>query len=312
MLRLFFFLLLTISFSTTIQAAPGVADTTQPVNFTEGVLYTRVSFPGNPINELLAALDFSKGDVQGQLKALQDVQKSEAYAKKAADLISKMSAEEQQAMGFMMMGVFMSPLYATIYFDGEKAMAKAYALNYTLESFMNTTAGNGKMIAVSADKSHAAAIQFSAKSLKDAWQKETADAEHYDIQWLKTTTEKVAGVRCQKVVYTRKAGGNSHGGQQTAQKLIAWYAPEVSDRINFAHPFYLNIPHGVLKIEVHYDKGGKNRMVYEVTKIEQKKLNATHFEMTDIQPVVDWDTNQIQASMNMLNVFMSGGSDQEE
>jgi len=309
MLR-FLLLFLVLTVSSLAQAREASADTTRTPVFTEGVMQTRITFPGNPINELLLAIDLRKGDVQEQLKTLYDVQQSEAYALRVKALIDKMSAEEQQAMGFMMMAALMSPLYATIYFDNEKALAKAYALNYTLESFMNTAEGKGKMVAVSNDKNNAAAIQFSARSLKDAWQKETADAEHYDIQWLKTS-EKVGDIVCQKVIYSRKAGGKDKLGKQMAYKLIAWYSPQVSNRINFAHPFYLDIPHGVLKIEVHYDKAAKNRLVYEVTQVEQKKLAASHFKMTDIQPVIDWDANQVQASMNMLNVFMSQSSEDE-
>jgi hypothetical protein len=303
MLR-FFMLSLGLFINTTSRAADNkcVADTTKALIYTEGVVHTRISFPGNPINELLETIDLKKGDVEEQLKALQDEQKSEAYARKIKAMMDKMTASEKQIMGKMMMAVLMSPLYATIYFDQEKALAKAYALTYTLESYMNSQQGNGKMVAQANDKSTAAAIKFTAASLDQAWQKESADAAHYDIQWL-TVVEKVSGIPCKKVVYTRKKSVSTD--QKLAYKLIVWYAPQVSKQINFAHPFYLDIPHGVLKIDVHYDTGGKNRMVYQATSIEQKKVSLTNFAMTDIQPVLDWNEDQVKASMSMLTVFMS-------
>jgi hypothetical protein len=286
------------------------ADTTKLPAVSEGVLHTRVSFPNNPMNELLSSIDITKGNIQGQLSSLQEAQKREAYSKKIQSQIDKMSAAEQQAMGQIVMAALMSPLHATIYFDNEKALAKAYALNYTLESFMNTQEGRGKMVAIANDNSNAAAITFSAKNLQEAWQKEHVDAEQYNMQWL-NTIEAVSGYPCKKIVYTRKSGKDKEN-QLVAYKVIAWYTPQINNRINFAHPFYLDIPYGVLKIEVLYDEGGKNRMVYEVTGIEPKRVNASDFTLTDIQPVVDWDTHQAEASINMLNVLMSQGNKQDQ
>lgn len=309
MLRsIFFFLLITSCTAAAAKETNRMSDTTKPLLFSEGIMHTRISFPSNPLNELLSSVDFTKGDVQSQLRNLQNAQQNEAYARKVKAQVDKMAATEKQAMTQMMMAALMSPLYTTIYFDKEKALAKAYALNYRLESFMNVQEGKGKMVAITNDNSNSAAITFSASNLQKAWQKESADAEHYNIQWL-NVVEKVGGIPCNKVVYTRKAGKNS-SGQLLAYKLIAWYSPQLSNRINFAHPFYLDIPHGILKIEIHYDVSGKNRMVYEVASIDQKKLSAQDFILTDIQPVLDWDANQVQASMNMLNVFMSQGGSQ--
>ncbi|ANE52940.1 hypothetical protein [Flavisolibacter tropicus] len=304
MLRLLFLIAL-FSIYTTASAKrlSNNSDSTNPPQISEGVLRTRVSFPNNPMNELLSLIDFSKGNIQDQLRRLQDAQQSETYAKKIEAQIGKMTAAEQQAMGQMMMAAMMSPLYATINFDQEKALAKAFALNYTLESFMNTQEGKGKMVAIANDNNNSAAITFSAKNLQEAWQKEQVDAKQYNIQWL-NTVEVVSGLPCKKVVYTYK-GGKDKAGQLVAYKLIAWYSSQISNRINFAHPFYLDIPNGVLKIEVLYDAAGKNRMLYEVTAIEQKRLRASDFVLTDIHPVEDWDANPVQASMNMLNVFMS-------
>lgn len=306
MLRYIFIIALFAIYTTaTAKGVNNNVDTSKQTQISEGILQTRISFPNNPMNELLSSIDFTKGNVQGQLRSLQDGQNSEAYTKKVKAQIDRMTPSEQQAMGQMMMAALMSPLYATIYFDKEKAVAKAYALNYTLESFMNTQEGKGKMVAIAYDNSNAAAITFSAKNLQEAWQKERVDGERYNLQWL-NTIEFVSGMPCKKVVYTYKAR-KSKPGQLVAYKLIAWYSPQFNNRINFAHPFYLDIPHGVLKIEVLYDAGGKNHMVYEVTGIEPKKVNAADLLLTDIQPVLDWDTNQMQASMNMLSVFMSQG-----
>lgn len=55
-------------------------DTTKLLLFTEGVLQTRITFPGNPMNEWLSAIDISKGNLQHQLATVLNAQKTEAYA----------------------------------------------------------------------------------------------------------------------------------------------------------------------------------------------------------------------------------------
>jgi hypothetical protein len=65
---------------------------------------------------------------------------------------------------------------------------------------------------------------------------------------------------------------------------------------------------GILKIEVHYDKKGRNKLLYEVTHIEAKALTEKDFIVSGVKPVIDWDANPEQASMNVLSVMMSSMS----
>ena len=281
------------------------ADTSIRKAFTEGILYTRVSFPGNILNELLSKIDFEKGNIPEQLKELQQATTSNAYAEKAAAQLKTMTADESASMGAMMMGALMSPLYAKIYYTGGKVLAKANALNYSMESYMNTGSGKGKMVVIANDKRNEAAIEFSAASMSHVWEKEKVDAEKYEMKPL-PEQEKVAGYLCRKVVYTRKKSeAASTSLIKPAYKLVVWYAPEMSPDINFLHPFYFQLDKGILKVEVHYDTNGKNKMLYEVTRAEQKPLAENDFAVTPVEPVLNWDTNQTQASMNVLSVMMS-------
>lgn len=284
-------------------------DTTKHKSFTEGVLYTRVSFPGNIMNELLAKIDFEKGNVPEQLKELQRATASKAYTDKVAAQLNTMTADEKASMGTIMMAAMMSPLYAKIHYTEGQVLAKANALNYSMESYMHTGQGKGKMVVISNDKNKDAAIEFSAANMRNIWEKEEVDAGKYEMKHL-NEQEIVAGYLCKKVVYTNNNTGTTDkfGLAKKAYKIIAWYNPEISADINFLHPFYFQLDKGILKIEVHYDTKGKNKMLYEVTRMEQKKLTASDFAVTPVMPVVNWDTHQAQASMNMLAVMMGSTS----
>jgi|GEM_PF-3161163 len=280
--------------------------------FEEGVLYTRISFPGNILNEQLSKIDFQKGNITEQLKAWQELSNSKAYADKITTRLNAMTAEERACMGSMVMATMMSPLYAKIYYTPGKVLAKAQAMNYTLESFMNTKHGKGKMVVIANNKSTQAAIVFSADNMRKVWEKEAIDIEQYDMKHL-PEQEKIAGYLCKKIVYTYKdKKGNvvSTFGKK-ATKVTVWYNADIPDEINFLHPFYFQLDKGILKIEVHYDKMGMFRMLYEVTGMESKPLSEKDFLMSTVEPVVDWDANPLKASMSILNAMMGSTTNED-
>jgi hypothetical protein len=279
-----------------------------PVPFTEGVLYTRVSFPGNILNEALSKIDFEKGNVKKQLEQLQKDMSSSTYAARAKAQLETMSLDERATMGTMLMAAMMSPLYAKINYAGHKVLANAVALNYSMQSYMDNEQQKGKMVVQTADRKKEAAIEFSAGSMRQVWEKEAVDEDKYEVKNM-PDEEMVAGYKCNRVSYTYKPSQlpSTSPVAKPAYKLIVSYSPDIDKTINFLHPFYFQLDKGILKVEVHYDKAGKNRMVYEVTRVEPKKMTQQDFEVTDVKPVVNWDANPAIASMNILSVMM--GSD---
>lgn len=274
-------------------------------NFQEGILYTKVSFPGNILNELLSEIDFSKPDIQTQLKKLQQKTNSHKYAEKLQKQMNTLSEEEKTAMGKMMMGIMLSPLYAKIYVSKKEVLAKATALNYTMESYMDNQAGIGRMNVLSINSGENAAIKFSAKSMKEVWDKEEVGPGNYHMKEITETTS-IAGYNCNQTVYTCKQTNKVNTALSKAPyKVIVWHTNEIGKEINFFHPFYFEIETGILKIEVHYDQAGKVKMIYEVTQAESKKLSPADFQLTSIQPVLNWDNNQTEASMKILQAMMA-------
>jgi hypothetical protein len=269
--------------------------------FEEGILYTRVSYPGNILNDLLSGIDFSKNNIQDQIRNLQQKTNSTEYAEEIQKKMSTLSEEEKTAMGKMMMGIMFSPLYAKIYVSKKEVLAKTTALNYTMESYMDIQNEKGRMNVLSNNSAEKAAIQFSAKSMKEVWEKEEVGPSKYNIKAIPGTTN-IAGYPCSQTIYTYKTKTPL---QKAPYKLIVWHSNEIGKEINFFHPFYFEIDKGILKIEVQYDHAGKVKMVYEVTGSESKKLSGTDFQLTSINPVLNWDTNQAEASMKILQAMMS-------
>lgn len=273
--------------------------------FDEGILYTKVSFPGNVLNDFLSEIDFSRSDIQDQMKKLQQKTTSREYAEKVQKKMDALSAEEKTAMGKMMMGIMLSPLYARIYVSKEEVLAKATALNYTMESYMDNQNGKGRMNVLSNNSSENAAIEFSATSMKEVWEKEEVGPSKYTLKELPGTTT-IAGYACNQTVYTYKLADKSQTALSKApHKLIVWHSKEIGKEINFFHPFYFEIDKGILKIEVQYDHAGKVKMIYEVTGTEVKKLSAADFRLTAVEPVLNWDINQAEASMKILQAMMA-------
>ena len=273
--------------------------------FDEGILYTKVSFPGNILNDLLAEIDFSRSDIQEQMKKLQSKTNSIEYAEKVQKNLSVLSDEEKNAMGKMMMGIMLSPMYAKIYVSDKAVLAKASAINYTMESYMDNLTGKGRMNVMSNNSAESAAIEFSAGSIKEVWEKEEIGPSNYIIKDLPGTTT-IAGYACIQTVYTYKHTNKPITAFSKApQKLTVWHSNDIGKEINFFHPFYFDIQKGILKIEVQYDKAGKVKMIYEVTSTAAKKLSDADFKLTSINPVLNWDTNQAEASMKILQAMMA-------
>jgi hypothetical protein len=273
--------------------------------FDEGILYTKVSFPGNVLNDFLSEIDFSRSDIQDQMKKLQQKTNSMEYAEKVREKMDALSAEEKTAMGKMMMGIMFSPLYARIYVSNKEVLAKATALNYTMESYMDNQNGMGRMNVLSNNSSETAAIEFSAKSMKEVWEKEEIGPSRYSIKDLQGKTT-IAGYDCNQTVYTYKLADKSQTALSKApHKLIVWHSDQIGKEINFFHPFYFEINKGILKIEVQYDQAGKVKIIYEVTGTEVKKLSAADFRLTAVEPVLNWDINQAEASMKILQAMMA-------
>lgn len=261
--------------------------------FTEGIITTEVTMPGNPLGELLAQIDPSKGNIEEQL----------------ATLISQLSPEEQEALNASMeessmfaIAALMTPFHGELYVRPNEILAKAYALNYYLENRQSTLEDKGVVYLSSiASEENNMLATYTPSLTESIWQTVTITHEDYNIEKL-TAKEIVAGYECNVASYTLK---NSGGVEATGNplNLLVYTSTAMPKELNFQHPFYIPEDHGILKIDVTYDAEGKNKMVYQAVKVEPKTLEDGDFETMTSPNVYDLDSDDPAAAGAIMSIM---------
>lgn len=105
--------------------------------FTEGLVYSRTTFPGHPLNDSLKKLDYESGDFLEQFNVIQALKKHQKSIK----------AENEQGIKdvFFVSAIMILPAYSKMYFTPQKALIRTDALGYHQESFINITEKWGKI-----------------------------------------------------------------------------------------------------------------------------------------------------------------------
>ena len=248
--------------------APGKNIQQSPAaSFVAGIVYSRASFPGHPLNDSLVQLDFETGDFLDQYQVIQALKKHQQSIK----------GENEQEIkdAFFASGMVLMPVYSKMYLTPSKVLIKTEALGYHQEMMIDKVENSAKLVLADRDKNNQGTIKFQAQDVKEVWQKYEIDAAQYHIQ--KTAeTAMIAGYSCKKIIYT--FGGTSRGPgvsnyiiNMLPLKVTAWYNDELPIAINHVHPLYFEMGKAVLKFEVEYDKNRKNRMLVEITKLEPQK-----------------------------------------
>jgi hypothetical protein len=289
----FLFLFLSNAFTLLINA--------QPKKFTEGIVYSRTSFPGHPLNDSLKKLDYESGDFLEQYGVIQDLKKHQK------------SIKEQDEQGikdaFFVSGIMVMPAYSKMYFTPTKTLIKTDALGYHQEVLINSENHTGKLVLADRDKTNQGTINFHTDDMQEVWQKYKVDAAQYSIQ--KTAeTAVIAGYLCKKIIYT--FGGTSRGTgvsnyiiNMLPLKVTAWYSDDLPPSINLMHTLDFELQKAVLKFEVEYDKNKKNKMLVEVTKLAPQKIEEDKFDLAERAPVVEHKKKGYESGMMIMQVMMN-------
>ncbi len=269
--------------------------------FTEGVVYSRTSFPGHPLNDSIKTLDFESSDFEEQYKVIDALKKHQKSIK----------AENEQDVkdAFFISGMMILPAYSKMYYTPSKKLILTNALGYQQETFINSTNKTGKIFFADRDKTSQGTIHFNSENFNEVWQKYLINAAQYTIQ---KTTEiaTIAGYPCKKIIYT--FGGTSRGPGVSNYvinllplKVTAWYTDDLPPAINLMHTLNFELEKAVLKFEVEYDKNHKNRMLVEVIKLEPQKIDEEKFDLADKAPVVVYKKDNFESGMLVMQVMMN-------
>ena len=270
--------------------------------FTEGIVYSRASFPGHPVNDSLKKLDFESGDFLEQYAVIQDLKKHQKTIK---------STNEQEIKdAFFISGMMLLPAYSKLYLSPSKVLVKTYALGYQQEMLANTSENTGLLVLTDRDKNNQGTVKFNTSDIKEVWQKYQVDAAQYSVQ-KPTETAVIAGYPCKKIIYT--FGGTSRGPgvsnyiiNMLPLRVTAWYTDDLPPSINLMHTLDFELQKAVLKYEVEYDKHQKNKMLVEVTKLEPQKIEDEKFDLAEKAPVVQHKKNSYESGMMIMQVMMNG------
>jgi len=269
--------------------------------FTEGVVYSRTSFPGHLLNDSLKTLDFESGDFVEQYKVIDALKKHQKSIKG--------ETEQEIKDAFFVSGMMILPAYSKMYFTPSKKLIKTDALGYNQETLLNSVDKTGKIFFADRNKTNEGTIHFNTENFKEVWQKYQIDAAQYNMQ--KTAeTAIIAGYPCKKIVYTfggtsRGAGASNYIINLLPTKVTAWYTDDLPPSINLMHTLDFELQKAILKFEVEYDKNKKNKMLVAITKIEHQKLDNEKLELQDSAPVVVFQKDNFESSMLVMQVMMN-------
>lgn len=274
---------------------------TKQISFSEGIIYSRTSFPGHSINDSIKQLDFESGDFVEQYKVI------DALKKHQKSIAGQNEQEIKDA--FFVSGMMVIPAYSKMYFTSSKSLIKTDALGYHQETLINTANNSGKVVLADRDKTNQGTIKFATQDIKEVLQKYQINAEQYTIQ--KTAeTALIAGYLCKKIVYTfggtsRGAGVSNYIINLEPKKVTAWYTNDLPPFINLMHTLDFELQKAVLKFEVEYDKNKKNKMLVEITKLEAQKIEEEKLEIADRAPVVVYKKDNFESGMLVMQVMMN-------
>jgi hypothetical protein len=289
---------------------PGIADaqrTTTAIKqslspkVTEGIVYSRTSFPDHPLNDSLRKLDFESGDFLKQHNVIQDLKKHQQSYK---------SQNEQEIKdAFFVSGIIVTPAYSKMYFTPSKTLVKTDALGYHQQLLVDTKEQTGRLIIADNGKDNEGTINFNMSDLLEVWQKYQINAEQYTIQ-KSTETAVVAGYTCKKVTYT--FSGTSRGLPVSnyiinlqPEKVTAWVTDDLPASLNIMHPHYFELSQAVLKYEVELDRNKKNKMLIEVTRLEPRKIDDDELEVKKTVPVIQHTRGSYDSGTRIMQVMMS-------
>ena len=284
--------------------APAASAVAVP-DFTQGVITTRVSLPGNPYDKLLGQVDPTKGNVQEQLQ----------------QLAGRLTAAEQQQLQAaasdlspaMTMGALLLPRKGTLYCRGREVRATTDALTYHLENYFNQTTNKGLLRLVAQATPQSVNYSYDAASVEKTWQSIVVTDSDYT---LRTTPETVlvAGYPSQKTTYTLKPGAQDTkpaGPGQFSGKPVAldvWTSRQIPQSLNFAHPVYVNQAYGITRLVVYFDKEHRQQMRYEFATVQPRAVTDQELKVNTTAPLLDYTKDALQIGMQTMALMLGGGT----
>ncbi len=273
--------------------------------FQEGILYMKVSFPGNPMAQAFSKLDFDE-DIAPQMEAM--------YAKMSASEQAALS-RTGESMGLMSLVIMMTPFQSTLQYRKGEVLAKAEGYGYHLENYQNSIENKGIYYVASRTGENTVTMRYAPSTTGKTWQSMEVYHRDFDISTL-DEPEIVAGYSCQGKRYMAKSDRPSDlkMGQAVPQlsKLEVYTSKQMASDINFQHPIYIPEENGILKIIAYFGEGDRaTTMVYEATRVQAKVLEDKDMVIRTSTPIYDMDDDKdlLEGGFKLMGIMMGSGAE---
>ncbi|WP_267740404.1 hypothetical protein [Myroides injenensis] len=112
---------------------------------------------------------------------------------------------------------------------------------------------------------------FSKELIKAELFQTVIDSVNYEIEELQEESS-IANYKVNKKVYTKKEYADNHSPRYLPPKITVYYSDAFNGVINKVMPFAIDIPQGVLKMEIQYFENESYEVVFEAERIVNRKL----------------------------------------
>jgi GLPGLI family protein len=275
-----------------------VVNIKQKEPFTEGVLTTTITFPGNPMNDEFKK---SNGDF--------DMEKMVGMIMKTMSDTSKKGDDKAENIKRMMnmMSMAVLPIRSKLYYSKDKILYKGESMTYRYQNLYETAGKTGKFIMISKKNDDNVALLYNAGTQNQLSNRQQIDTRSYSVE--KSDEERmIGGYKCRKVTYTHRADSKQQaaGEGMLPETIVAWYTTEIPALLNMDQAFRMDVEGAVLRSEITMNKLSGLRMVYQVTAIQPGKLSAADFNTVKVTEEIDMEKDGKKAAGAMMRIVMGG------
>lgn len=274
--------------------------------FTEGSVEMGMFSQGVDLGKLLGKIDFSRDDVQQQYDSLHQHNKD---VKAIFELIEQAGKQNPMLAWAIMMNI----LESTYFIKENMVLANARGFGWNTQHYYNIAEDKGSMYFEThtripeipeADRSIYVTYQPSVE--QGSTSSNTLDLGNFNRE-VQSKQENIAGYNCNVVTYTAKTIDETLPLQ--LYKIKVYTSSLFSNAINFAHPFYLEEPGGILRLDVFYTASDTPTLVMEPKQVKSHTVSAESLSSKTATPVYAY--NDMNWAFKSLAIMMSGWGELE-
>lgn len=260
--------------------------------FTEGVINTTITFPGNPMNEELKKMG-GKFDIK------------KFYGMMAGVMNDSTEKDKSKAMAKMMnlASISILPVKNQLLYSSVKVLTHGEAMAYRYDNLFDKGSKKGSMVLYSRRNEEKIGYTYSTAVKGSMISRPEITDGMYLINATKEEKE-IGGFKCKKVIYNKKPG-QAQGPESglLPDQIVVWYTSELPAGLNFDQAFNIAVDGAIMRSEIILNKSSKMKMVYQITSIEARKIRPSEFNLPQVDEEFDLDTESRAAAMAFLRIM---------